>query len=140
MDVIHFTHGATDPLVAFDSKGVRFLPLADGQGDTHVSCAHLEPGATIDAPPLTHAATLLVVHGRITITRNRDLDLNIAISGGMGVVFQSNEPNALNANIGAILMIIESDALRAHPRGISSPQRIAGQTWPSDVLLSKARL
>ena len=67
MRVIHFTHGATDPLTAFDSKGVRFVPLADGFGDSHVGCAHLDPGATIEAPSLTHAAALLVVHGSVTI-------------------------------------------------------------------------
>jgi hypothetical protein len=63
MDVIHFTQGATDPLNDFRAKGVRFLPLADGTADSHVSCAHLEPGATIQAPSITHAAALLVVHG-----------------------------------------------------------------------------
>jgi len=45
MDVIHFTHGATDPLTAFDAHG----------GECHVSCAHLDPGAKIPAPSLTHA-------------------------------------------------------------------------------------
>ena|ERR1700722_3844999 len=137
MDVIHFTYGATDPLTALAAEGVHFLPLADGTGDTHVSCAHLEPGAMVEAPAFSHAATLLIVHGRITITRDRDLDLNIEISGGMGVVFQSNEPYALKSNTGAILMIVESDELRPHLRGISSPQRIAGQTWPSDVLVAR---
>jgi hypothetical protein len=83
MDVIHFTRGATDPLQSFGAKGVSFLPLADGTGDTDVSCVRLDPGDVIDAPSLTHAATLLA----------------------------------------------------AHARGISTPERIAGQTWPNDVLL-----
>jgi hypothetical protein len=56
MDVIHFTQGATDPLKGFDSAGARFVPLADGSGDTHVSCLHLERGGRITAPSITHAA------------------------------------------------------------------------------------
>jgi hypothetical protein len=131
MDVIHFTRGATDPLDAFDSTGVHFLPLADGQGDTHVSCAHLDPGATINAPSLTHATALLVVHGRIKITKLTDT-INIHIHAGMGAVFAKEEPYTLRSDTGAILVLVESDELTPHPRGISSPERIAGQTWPSD--------
>jgi hypothetical protein len=58
MKVIHFT---TDPLMGFDASGARFLPLVDGTGDTHISCLHLEQGASIAAPSISHAATLLVV-------------------------------------------------------------------------------
>jgi hypothetical protein len=54
------------PTHGLDSSGARFLPLADGTGDTHISCLHLEQGAR------SHAATLLVVHGRITITTQLD--------------------------------------------------------------------
>lgn len=32
----------------------------------------------------------------------------------------------------AIVLIVESDELTPHVRGISSPDRTAGQTWPSD--------
>ena len=137
MRVIHFTHGATDPLEGFGAKGVRFLPLADGQGDTHVSCAHLDPGAEIQAPSLTHAATLLVVHGRVTIT-HLVTTANINMSAGMGVVFAKEEPYTFRSDTGAIVLLVESDELTPHPRGISSPERIAGQTWPSDAVLSHA--
>src|SRR6267154_2522608 len=56
MNVIHFTHGATDPLTSFDATGARFLPLADGSGDTHISCLHLEQGGKISASSVSHAA------------------------------------------------------------------------------------
>ncbi len=133
MHVIHFTRGAADPLTAFDSRSVRFLPLADGHGDTHVSCAHLEPGAKIEAPPLTHAATLLVIHGRVTITK-LVATTNIDIHAGMGCIFDRGEPYSLHSDTGAILLIVESLELTAHPRGISSPGRIARQRWPSDAV------
>ena len=130
MQIIHFTHGATDPLQGFESNGVRYLPLADGSGDIHVSCAHFDPGAAIPAPSLTHATALLVVHGRILIKTT--LNARFRISGGMGVVVESEEQYSIESDIGAIVLIIESDALKPHDRGISSPERIAGQTWPSD--------
>jgi hypothetical protein len=57
------THAATDPLNSLGASSASFLPLADGQGDTHISCLHLEMNGKIEAPSITHAATLLVVHG-----------------------------------------------------------------------------
>src|SRR5271165_7238420 len=131
MNVIHFTHGATDPLNDVGTKGVRFLPLADGTGDTHVSCVHLEAGATIEAPSLTHAAALLIVHGRITITTHTPSS-RIQFHAGMGAVFDRDEPYSIESDLDSILLLVESQTLTAHPRGISTPERIAGQTWPSD--------
>ena len=34
------THRATDPLKGFGCAAASFLPLAGGQGDTHLSCLH----------------------------------------------------------------------------------------------------
>ena len=134
MKVIHFTRGATDPLTSVDSQGAHFLPLADGEGEVHIGCVHLDPGARIEAPSLTHAAALLVVHGR-TIVTPFATGAKIGVSGGMACVFGKNEPYSLESEIGAIVLVLESDTLTAHLRGISSPQRIAGQTWPSDKLI-----
>src|SRR5450631_829755 len=121
MDVIHFTRGATDPLTGFDAQGVRFLPLADGYGDTHLSCVHLEEGATIKAPAITHAAALLVVHGRITITTH-EVESKIRFLAGMGAVFAHEERYSLESDTGAILLIVESEELTPHARGIASPR------------------
>jgi hypothetical protein len=131
MRVIHFTEGAADRLQGFGSKGVRFLPLADGSGESHIGCVHLAPGATIEAPSLTHAAALLVVHGRVSI-KNEDPFIKIQVHAGMGCVFERHEPYSLQCATGAVLLIVESHELKAHRRGISTPGRIAGQRWPSD--------
>jgi hypothetical protein len=132
MRVIHFTHGATDPLESSGAEGAHFLPLADGQGDTHVSCVHLDPGAIVNAPSLTHAAALLIVHDRITITSERGEPRNANIHAGMGVVVEREETYSFKSDSGAILLIVESQELTAHTRAISTPQRIAGATWTSD--------
>jgi hypothetical protein len=136
MDVIHFTRGATDPLKGFGATGARFLPLADGTGDTHVSCLHLEQGGKISAPSISHAATLLVVHGRITITTH--LDARIQFSGGMGALFTDHEPYTIESDAGAIVLTVEAEELTPHPCDILTPTRIAGRTWPSDALLATA--
>jgi len=132
MDVIHFTQGATDPLTTSGARGVRFVPLADGEGETHIACAHLSPGAAITTPSVTHAAALLVVHGQLTITSTRGIPANITIHAGMGSIFAPNEPYTLKSDTGAIILVVETDTIEAHERGISTPQRIAGAQWPSD--------
>jgi redox-sensitive bicupin YhaK (pirin superfamily) len=131
MDVIHFTKAATDPLNSLGSSSAFFLPLADGQGDTHISCLHLRMNGKIEAPSITHAAALLVVRGRITVEPN-DTHARINIHTGMGAVFNPNEPYTLNSETGAIVLIVESQELTATARAISTPQRIEGATWPSD--------
>ena len=55
----------------------------------------------------------------------------------MGAVFAPGESYLIDSESGAILLIIEARELTAHARGISSPQRAAGATWPSDVLMAK---
>ena len=139
MDIVHFTENATDPLEAFGAGRASFVPLADGEGDTHVSCLHLQPGGTITAPSIDHAATLLVVHGRINMSSREGQALNLTIHAGMGCVTRAQEPYAFSSDMGAIVLIVESTTLKPHPQGISSPQRIAGATWPSDVLLDSEK-
>jgi hypothetical protein len=129
MDVIHFTSAATDPLKGFGATGASFLPLADGEGNSHISCLHLERNANVLSPSLTHAAALLCVHGRTTV---KTTAAKINIHAGMGALFEKNEAYSLTSEEGAILLIVESQELTAHARAISTPQRIAGATWPSD--------
>ena len=133
MIVIHFTSPAAEPLRAFDAAGASFLPLADGEGDTHISCLHLETGGKVESPSLSHATALLIVHGRMTIEQSPGP--RIHFSGGMGAVFEQNEPYTLKSETEAIILIVESQQLTAHARAISTPQRIEGATWPSDPLI-----
>jgi hypothetical protein len=133
MQVIHFTHGASDPLLSFQATATHWGPLVDGYGGNHVGCVHLEAGARIPKPSLTHAATLRVVHGRMTVMTEHEA--RIEILAGVGAVLERHEPYSITSDIGALVLVVESDTLRANIRGVSTPQRIAGQTWPSDPLL-----
>jgi hypothetical protein len=135
MNIIHFTRAAADPLNSLGSSSAFFLLLADGQGNSHISCLHLETHGKIEAPSIIHAAALLVVHGRVTIEPH-DTHARINIHAGMRAVFNPNEPYILKSETGASLLIVETEELTATPRAISTPQRIAGATWPSDSLLT----
>ena len=50
----------------------------------------------------------------------------------MGCVFAKDERYTMHSESSAIILIVEADKLEAEPRGISTPQRIAGQTWPGE--------
>jgi hypothetical protein len=54
----------------------------------------------------------------------------------MGAVFERHEPYTLEAETAAIVPLVEAAELTADACGISTPQRIAGQRWPSDALLT----
>jgi hypothetical protein len=135
MHIIQFTPAAADPLNHFGTTGAFFVPLLEGQGDSHISCLHLDSNSKIASPSLTHAAALLIVHGRITVT-TKSPTIRIDIHAGMGCVFDAGEPYAIESATGAIAIIIEADSLTAHERGISSPKRIAGARWPGDAKLT----
>jgi hypothetical protein len=132
MDVIHFTERATDPLTGFDATGARFLALIDGEGNSHISCVHLDSGASIQAPSITHAAVLLCVHGRFAVATEIP-KARIDIYAGVGAVFDKGERYIIESPAGAIVLIIEADRLTAHASGISTPERMAGARWPSDT-------
>jgi hypothetical protein len=107
------------PSNAFPASGASFLPLGQTEGNSQISCLHLEKGAKVPAPSLTHAAALLVVHGRITVTTQIP-NTQINIDAGSGCVFEKHEPYSLKSE-GAILLIVESRELTAHERAISTP-------------------
>lgn len=137
MVVIDFTDGATEPLQAFRSRRARFVPLANGAGENHLSCLHLQPGASVDDSPTTHAAALLVVHGEFTFKGPKP-SCRIHYLLDMGCLVQAGEHYALESQDGAIILIVEADVLNAHTQGISSPERIASRPWPGDEPIGEA--
>jgi hypothetical protein len=137
MFIIHFTSGAADPLSSFDATGARFLPLLEGEGNSHLSCLHLNSGAKVPSPSLTHACLLLCVHGRITVTTEFP-QIQIDLHAGMGAVLDKDEPYSLTSEEGAVVLTVESDHWLPSERAISIPQRIAGATWPGDDVIGTA--
>jgi hypothetical protein len=129
MNIIHFTRNATDPLEGFDAAVANFLPLAECLGNGQISCLHLEMCGKVDSPSIIHAAALMVVHGSLTVTTEVPF-IRIDVHAGMGCVLDQQEAYSLKSEEGAIVIIVESEALSADKRAISSPNRIAGATWP----------
>jgi len=130
MQVIHFTHGATDPLE--NASRSALIDLANGRGDTRISCLHLAAGAEILEPPATHDCAVLLVHGRITLAA-ADTGLRLELLAGVGVLVKTGERYTLESEQGAILLVVEAQELKATRQGISTPQRITGQRWPGDA-------
>jgi hypothetical protein len=131
MLIIHFVSVAADPLTDCNATGARFVPLLEGQDNSHISSLHLDSNARIPSPSLTQAAALLCVHGRITVTM-LEPPMRIEILAGMGCLLESGEPYTVESAAGAIVIIVEADQLTAHDGGISSPERVAGARWPGD--------
>jgi hypothetical protein len=134
VSVIYFVEGATDPIDEFDAEGVRYVPVASGPEDcdTKVSCFHLAPGAEMAEIPCFQDSALLVVHGRLTASANYWAGAGIEISGGMGVVFDAGEAVRVKSDEGAIVIVVEAPRLIATSQGISTPQRIMGQSWADE--------
>lgn len=131
MHVIHFTEGATDPIKQFRARGARFVPLADGSGDYHVSCLHLATDGRVPKLAMSQDCTLLVVHGDVVVKPTKSA-CRLDLSAGVGVVLEAGEHVRLESSKGAVLIMVQGRNAEAHSCGISSPQRIAGQRWPSD--------
>jgi hypothetical protein len=74
---------------------------------------------------------LLVVNGRLTLT-TKDPFIRIDVHAGMGCLLDQRETYSLKSEEGAIVIIVEAEALSVHQRGISTPERIAGATWSGD--------
>lgn len=132
MNVIHFTQGATDPLMRCRGQGARFVRLADGVGESHVSCMHLESGGGISDLRFPCGAALLIVHGR-GILIGLDISVRLDLLAGMGVVLAANEGISLSSETGAIVIVFESTELEAHECGLSTPGRMMGQCWPGEA-------
>jgi hypothetical protein len=131
MITIHFTYLAADPLAGFGAIGARFLLLMEGQGNSDISCLNLDSNSKVASLSLAHAAALICVHGRIIVTTRRP-QTRIDIHAGMGCAFDAGERFAIESTAGAIVLVVESDCLSAQERGISTPARIAGATWPGE--------
>jgi hypothetical protein len=131
LSIIYFVEGATDPIAA---KGVRYVPIAEGPEhcDTKVSCFHLAPGARMTRAPCYQDGVLLVVQGRLIASSDSWADAEIDFSGGMGAVLRAGEALRVKSDEGAIVVMVEAPRLGATSQGISTPQRIMGQTWPGE--------
>lgn len=131
MRVIHFTHGATDPLWN-PASGARQVALADGYGVTHVSCLHLEPRARIPEAPTGAATALLPVYGYGVLWTHHPHEMRLNISPGAGYIFEAGCRYSLESRTAMICLLVESTTLEATDAGISTPERIMGQLWPGE--------
>jgi hypothetical protein len=82
MHVIYFTQGATDPLHQIRTRGA--LRPARGRQQRHPRELPRVAASRLTTPSISHAATLLVVHGGITVLESAEATTNINIHAGSG--------------------------------------------------------
>jgi hypothetical protein len=129
MDILHFTPGSLDPDNVRRHGTIAHMPLASGQGELDLSCLYLSPGGHIAVAPARYAQLLLIVNGRTEATFPNGMRLNPM--AGMGLLLQKGERCQLASRTGAVIMTIEAEQLAGDPCGISHPERVTSQQWPS---------
>jgi hypothetical protein len=129
MDILHFTPGSLHPDNVRRHGAVAHMPMAFGSGEFDISCLYLAPGSQIAVPPVRHTQLLLVVNGKLQATFEHRLRLEP--SAGVGVLLKQGESCRLESTTGAVIITLEGDQIEADPCGISTPQRVMGQQWPS---------
>jgi len=130
MQVIHFTPGSLDPRNVDRRGAIASLPLANGSGEFELSALYLAPHGQISVAAQQHRQLLLVVNGRTTAKFRYGL---LEPSAGVGLLLEVGEGCQLSTTCGAVVLAIEARQLEADPCGISSPDRVAGQLWPTLV-------
>jgi hypothetical protein len=129
MDILHFTPGSLDPDNVRRHGTVAHMPLASGEGEFELSCLYLSPGGQIAVAPANHVQLLLIVNGRAEAAFLNGVRPNPM--AGMGLLLQAREGCQLASTTGAVILAIEADQLAADPCGISHPERVMGQQWPT---------
>lgn len=131
MQVIHFTAGATDPLIEPGVKGARFVQLARGSGEARLGCLHLAAGSGLPRRSMPQDAALLTVQGNITVVADDGLRLDIL--SGVGIILSADEFFSLESSTGGVMLLVQCQNLGALESGISKPERIRGQKWPGEA-------
>lgn len=63
MRTLRFNRDLAQPITLFDSTGAFSVPLADGSGEAHVYCVHMDAGGCIGEHPAGFSQLFLVVQG-----------------------------------------------------------------------------
>jgi hypothetical protein len=95
MDVVHFTRGATDPLKAFGAGGTFFLPVGQTEGNSHISCLHLEMGAIVRC----RAGDILVYQRGFPAYSNNPAWTSCRRAGGLIRIWRVANPSPYGAYV-----------------------------------------
>lgn len=129
MDIIHFTPGALDSENVQRHGFVAHMPLAAGAGELELSCLYLAPGGGVAVPRARGAQLLLFVNGKAAA--HFDNGMLLELSAGMGLLLQEGEQCRLSCATGAVVLVLAADRIGADACGISAPERVMGQLWPT---------
>jgi hypothetical protein len=129
MQVVHFTPGSLDPRYYGRRGAAASLPLASGSSDHELSALYLPEGGQISIAAQSHCQLLLMVNGKAEVRYGNGLLTELY--AGVGILMVEGEGCHLSTITGALLLTIEGANIEADPCGISTPERVAHQQWPT---------
>jgi hypothetical protein len=129
MDLVHFTPGSIGHDTARTPGAAAIMPLANGKGDVEISCLYLPPRGWVSVLLSDHSQLILTVNGKASATF--PTGFGPKIYAGMGMLLHAGETCRLDSVLGAVIIAIEATKLEADLCGISLPDRVMGQQWPS---------
>ncbi len=110
MRVFDFSELQADPITEFDSSKVHSLLLGSGSGQSHVYCVYCEAGGRIGEHPTGFCQLFLVVEGSAWV-RGRE-GAKVVMTRGQGAYFERGEMHSKGSDEGAMVVMIQSEALR----------------------------
>lgn len=111
MRVIDFGRDKAQPIELFDSVAASSVRLGDGEGEAHVYCVYLEPGAKIGAHKAGFGQLFLVVEGRAWVAGEDGR--RESLSKGQGAHIAKGEVHSKGSEDGASVIMVQVGDLRA---------------------------
>jgi quercetin dioxygenase-like cupin family protein len=103
--IVEFRREAAQPITLFDSSGAFSVALADGNGEAHVYCVHIEPGGCIGAHDAGFGQLFLVVQGS-GWAAGAD-GARVALRAGQGALFERGERHSKGSDEGMTVIMVQ---------------------------------
>ena len=105
MRIVEFLRETAQPITLFDSSGAFSVRLADGSGQAHVYCVHVEPGGCIGAHNAGFGQLFLVVAGA-GWAAGAD-GVRVALRAGQGAFFERGELHSKGSDEGMTVIMVQ---------------------------------
>jgi quercetin dioxygenase-like cupin family protein len=105
MRTVRFTRDQAQAITRFDSRGAFSVALANGAGEAHVYCVHLEPGGCIGEHVAGYCQLFLVVQGSGGAAGADGV--RVALSAGDGVLIERGERHSKGSEPGMTALMLQ---------------------------------
>ncbi|MET0518069.1 MAG: hypothetical protein ABW005_04435 [Burkholderiaceae bacterium] len=106
MKVVDFGAGQALPIDRFASHGAGSVPLAQGEGESHVYAIHIEAGGLIGPHPAGFDQLFLIVQGAGWVSGADGV--RQALASGQGAFIDSGELHAKGSDSGMLALMLQA--------------------------------